>query len=113
MRDATSITRPCLRHTAMQLLTKALRKQLPGLYSQEDKGLDALAYVKFFLPDFHWTWYASEFDGQDTFFGFVKGDCPELGYFSLSELASLRGQLGLPMERDRFFRPTPLRELMR
>ncbi len=97
----------------MQLLTQALRQRLPGLYSQEDKGLDALAYVKFFLPDFHWKWYASEFDGQDTFFGFVDGDVPELGYFSLTELESLHGKLGLPVERDRFFRPMPLRALMR
>jgi Protein of unknown function (DUF2958) len=27
---------------------------------------------------------------------------PELGYVSPPELASLRGQLGLPVERDRF-----------
>lgn len=97
----------------MQLLTKALRESLPGLYSQEEMGLAALARVKFFMPDFHWTWFASEFDGQDTFFGLVKGDCTELGYFSLSELQAMRGCLGMPMERDLYFRPTPLQELMR
>lgn len=90
----------------MQLLTQAIRRQLPGLYSQENKGLEALARVRFFAPDFHWSWYASEFDGVDTFFGYVKGDCPELGYFSLSELKAFRGCWGLPMERDKFFRPT-------
>jgi hypothetical protein len=37
---------------------------------------------------------------------------PELGYFRLSELQSVRGNLGLPVERDRFFTPTPLRELL-
>ena len=37
---------------------------------------------------------------------------PELGYFRLSELQSIRGRLGLPVERDRFFKPTPLRELL-
>ena len=58
-----------------------------------------------------WTWYATEFDGDDAFFGYVVGDFPELGYFSLSELQQIRGYLGLPVERDRFFRPTPLREL--
>ena len=26
--------------------------------------------------------------------------CPELGYVSLSELESVRGRLGLPVERD-------------
>jgi Protein of unknown function (DUF2958) len=29
--------------------------------------------------------------------------CPELGYVSLIELQSVRGKLGLPVERDRHF----------
>ena len=33
---------------------------------------------------------------------------PELGYVSLAELASVRGPLGLPLERDRCFRPKGL-----
>jgi hypothetical protein len=94
------------------LLTKQLRRKLPKLYSQEKKGLGALAIVKFFMPDGHWTWYATEFDGQNVFFGFVEGDYPELGYFALDELRLIRGRLGLPVERDRYFEPTPLRELM-
>ena len=97
---------------SMQLLTKALRRKLPKLYAQDSKGKMAICYAKFFTPDAHWTWYATEFDGDDTFFGYVKGDFPELGYFSLSELQQIRGCLGLPVERDRYFRPTPLRELM-
>jgi len=96
----------------MKLLTQRLRQQLPGLHGQEAKGLKALAYAKFFTPDAHWTWYASEYDGEDTFFGIVQGDYPELGYFSLSELEQVRGCLGLPVERDRHFEPTSLRQLM-
>lgn len=64
----------------VNLLTKELRRKLPPIGGQEDKGLDAIAFVKFFAPDFHWTWYATEFDGQDSFFGFVKGDFDELGF---------------------------------
>jgi hypothetical protein len=96
---------------AMKLLTKDILKRLPPLRSQEEKGLDALAVVKFFTPDSSWTWYASEFDGE-MFYGLVVGFEPELGYFSLSELQSVRGKLGLPVERDKWFTPTPLRELM-
>ena len=96
----------------MMLLTKQLRRQLPRLYSQESKGLDAIAYVKWFMPDGHWVWYASEFDGKNVFFGFVEGDVPELGYFALDELRLIRGRLGLPVERDTFFQPTTLRALM-
>jgi len=96
----------------MQLLTKAIRRRLPPLYANEEKGLAALAIVKFFTPDSSWTWYASEFDGDDLFFGLAVGFEPELGYFQLSELQTVRGKLGLPVERDRFFTPTPLRELL-
>jgi hypothetical protein len=95
----------------MQLLTKAIRRRLPPLYATEDNGLEALAMVKFFTPDSSWTWYASEFDGEDVFFGLAVGIEPELGYFRLSELQSVRGRLGLPVERDRYFEPTSLRVL--
>ena len=96
----------------MKLLTQANRKVLPLLYSQEEKGLDAVAQVKFFTPDSNWTWYASEFDGEDTFFGLVDGFEKELGYFSLAELQQTRGPLGLAIERDMYFRPVALRTLM-
>lgn len=95
----------------MHLLPKYIRKQLPPLYSQEELGLDALARVKFFSPDFSWTWYASEFDGEDTFFGLVDGFEAEFGYFSLSELLQTRGKLGFPIERDLYFKSRPLREI--
>ena len=70
--------------------------------------MQALAQVKFFTPDSSWTWYASEFDGKDIFFGLVIGHYKEYGTFSLSELQSVRGALGLPVERDLHFEPTPL-----
>lgn len=90
-----------------RLLTPALRKALPGLYDREDDD-DPLVVCKFFTPDSNWTWYAIEFDGEDTFFGFVDGLYPELGYFSLQELESARGPLGLLVERDHWFKPAPL-----
>lgn len=95
----------------MMLLTKANRKALPPLYSQESKGADAVAVVKFFTPDADWTWYATEFDGEDTFFGLVDGFKQELGHFTLSQLLSIRGGLGLPIERDRYWRPQSLRTI--
>jgi hypothetical protein len=91
-----------------QLLTEALRKQLPPLYAQEKLGGKALAYAKFFTPDGSWTWYATEFDGRDTFFGLVDGHDKELGYFSLAELANVRGPHGLAIERDIHWTPQPL-----
>ena len=96
----------------MVLLTKEVLKKLPPLYSQEEKGLDAVAVVKFFTPDSNWTWYATEFDGDDLFFGLVDGFEKEIGYFRLSELQSVKGALGLPIERDMYFKPKTLKELM-
>lgn len=108
-----------------RLLDKETRAKLPDLYSNEEKGLDALAQVKFFLPGGSWTWYASEGSPVDEdgyydtgkekvdfiFFGLVDGLELEFGYFALSELESVRSQLGLPIERDLDFEPTTLREL--
>ena len=95
----------------MKLLTKELRKKLPALYAQEKLGWKAIAFAKFFTPDSNWTFWASEFDGQDTFFGLVDGHCKELGYFSLSELESVTGPLGLPIERDLHWTPKMLEEI--
>ena len=104
----------------------------PPLYTNEAIGFEAQAIVKYFTPDAHWTWYASEAsamfaDGtykplsevdlsdphlEDViFFGLVSGDEIEAGYFSLAELRAARGALGLPIERDLYYEPKPLREL--
>jgi hypothetical protein len=93
------------------LLDAETRARLPKLYSGEQKGLEALVGAKFFTPDGHWTWYASEFDGGDTFFGLVIGQEIELRHFSLAELEELRGPLGLPIERDLHFEPQTLQTL--
>jgi len=97
--------------TGANLLDAVSREKLPQLYSGESQGLDALAMVKFFTPDSFWSWYASEFDGEDIFFGLVSGLALEFGYFSLRELQSVRGPLGLLIERDLHFEPQSLREL--
>lgn len=96
-----------------ELLDQASQEKLPPLYANEELGLAALALMKFFTPDSNWTWYVSEFDQEDTFFGLVSGFEVELGYFALSELESVRGPLGLPIERDLYFQPKSLQELMK
>ena len=91
-------------------MTNDLRTQLPQLYSQEEVD-DPKVVAKFFTPDSSWTWYATEFDGKDTFFGLVDGHEKELGYFSLKELESVKGPFGLGVERDLWFESKPLSEL--
>ena len=92
---------------ANDLMPEWLKAQFPKLYSTEHTS-DPLVICKYFTPDAQWTWYATEFDGEDTFFGLVEGFEPELGYFSLAELQSVHGPFGLPIERDLYFLPTPL-----
>lgn len=96
---------------AMELLDGESRAILPLLYSQEEIGLKAVAPLKFFTPDSNWTWYPTEYDGEDIFFGLVSGFEVELGNFSLSELESTHGPLRLPIERDLYFEPKTLEEL--
>jgi len=91
----------------MQLLTKEIRDRLPKL-GETDNQNDPIVQVKFFCPWNHWTWYAYEFDGEDIFFGYVKGDFDEYGTFSLSELESVKGPVGLGIERDIHFQPKPV-----
>ena len=96
----------------MKLLTKELRNSLPALGSTDGQGGDAIARVKFFTPTSNWTWYATEFDGTDKFFGLVDGFEAELGYFSLAEMEAAIGAGGMPMiERDLYWQPRPLREI--
>lgn len=95
-----------------QLLDEKTKQELPPLYSGEDMGLDAKAKVKFVLPGSDWLWYASEFDGNDTFFGLVAGFEIELGYFSFRELAEARSPQGMVVIRDKGFKEKTLGNLM-
>lgn len=68
--------------------------------------------VKLFNPLSAGTWLATELaDDGDTLFGLADlgFGCPELGTFSLSEIASLRLPYGMAIERDIAFEtPFPL-----
>jgi hypothetical protein len=94
----------------MKLLTKEILSAFPEFGSTDGQGDAAKVIVKFFTPDSSWTWYATEFDGEDTFFGLVCGHEAELGYFSLAEITSARGPMGLPIERDMHLGPLTIGE---
>lgn len=104
--------RPGLQKLAQFKAALSLRGT-PFLYSQDEKGEDAIAHVKIFDPCGRWTWYLTEWDGADEAFGLVVGDCCELGYIPLPELAFLPGALGIGMEIDVYFRPKALREIQK
>ena len=100
----------------MDLLPEELRKALPPLYSQESSS-SPMAWIKFFTPDAGWTWLVTEGseeeDGDWLLFGYVIGLEEEWGCFSLSEIAGIRGPLQLPVERDLWFQPGPIDEVLR
>ena len=91
----------------MKLMTKGIEKSLPRLYSQKHTK-DPPIFVIYFHPFSTWVWYGIEYDPeQRLFFGYVIGHEPELGYFSLDELESVKVH-GLGIERDLYFNPCPL-----
>jgi hypothetical protein len=99
----------------MKLLTREVLALLPPLGAQRGKP-EPIAYAKFFTPDGSWTWYATEGspEGEDfLMFGYVIGIVPEWGYLVLSELESIRGRFNLPVERDKFFKPTAVSKFVK
>lgn len=103
----------------MKLVTAEIERNLPPLYHFEKTKTPPVAMVKFFDPTGSWTWYAAEGEKQDDgdwlFWGAVDGFEFEYGYFTLRELEhakdGCKGLQALPIERDLYFKPTPLSQL--
>lgn len=98
----------------MKLLSQAQRERLAkngrinhARMADDGDTVDFHPVVKLFTPDAAATWLLSETDPEDPDIAFGLCDlglgCPELGTVRLSELASVRGRLGLPVERDLHF----------
>jgi hypothetical protein len=97
----------------MTLITEAQYAELLANGREQrtvmDNGTEALDFmpvVKLFTPDAQCTWLLTELDPDG---GLAFGLCdlgvgyPELGYVALIELTTVRGKLGLPIERDLHF----------
>jgi hypothetical protein len=84
------------------------RRQDPVRGTEDE--IDFHPVVKLFTPDAGCTWLLTEIDPEEPDIAFGLCDLglgfPELGIVSLSELASVRGRLGLPVEVDRHFKAT-------
>jgi len=97
----------------MDLLTDRLRAALRANAGAAGRPRhDPVPVVKFFSPVGAATWLATELDADgDTLFGLADlgFGCPELGSFSLTEIAGVRLPFGLRIERDlHFATPHPL-----
>ena len=98
----------------MKLLTNDIRERLisNGRQSRDriERGEDPPNFkpvVKLFTPDAGATWLLTELDPDDPDIAWGLCDlglgCAELGTVRISEIEAVRGPLGLPVERDRFF----------
>jgi len=124
-------------HSNIKYLTQEIIDNMPPLRGTVNVPLDdKIVQVKFFTPDSGWTWYIVEAsailkDGTEAklsdvipnmdiidvrMFGYVDpGDYyGEWGYVLLSEIYTNRGPypFHMPIERDKFFRPTPAKEVI-
>ena len=95
-----------------QLLTKPIEKALLAGAAIRNATAASKVVAKFFTPDAQATWFIVEGekldDGDWQLFGLcdLGMGSPELGYVMLSELRSIRGGLGLPVERDLYYSKT-------
>lgn len=86
------------------------RKQLP--VQGTSKEIDFFPVVKLFTPDAGAIWLLTEIDPGDEDNDIAFGLCdlglgfPELGFVRISEIKEIRGGLGLPVERDLYFKAT-------
>jgi Protein of unknown function (DUF2958) len=90
-----------------QLIANGIAQRIRHQDGEEE--IDFIPVAKLFTPDANATWLLTEADADnpDRLFGLcdLGLGCPELGYVSLTELSTARGQLGLPIERDTSFVP--------
>lgn len=92
----------------MTLLTREQTEQLLANGRESlTRDTNHWPVVKLYMPDTDASWLLTEIDPDDADRAFGLCDlglgCPEIGFVRLSELARLRGPLGLGVERDRRF----------
>ena len=98
----------------MMILTKAIKEKLIANHKhhkeywndEHPKYKEFKAVLKLFNPTGIGTWYLSELNpANNNAFGLCCLTEEEFGYINLDELLSFKGQMGLGIERDRYFKP--------
>lgn len=102
--------------TGKQRLWAWLPDEVKELLVEESKRPEGhktgIAIVKYFNPNGGQTWWFSEYETETReFFGKAEQFYKELGYTALDELRSVSCGRGLWVERDFWFKPTPLSEI--
>jgi len=96
----------------MGLLTEKQKEKMIANGKQtaiDHDGSNHWPVVKLFTPDSNATWLLTELDPEEPDIAFGLCDLgfgfPELGYVRMSEIESICGQFGLPVEREVHFKP--------
>ena len=94
----------------MELVTKEQMEKLRAngrRMMETDISCEVWPVVKLFTPDANATWLLAwvEPTDEDIVWGLADLGFPEIGTVRLSEIAAVRGPLGLPVERDLYFEP--------
>ncbi len=103
------MSRVAMKEVVMHFITEEERARMleHGRRSARGESIDPHPVVKLFTPDAGATWLLTELDPDDPDIAFGLCDLgmgyPELGSVRVSEIASIRGKLGLPVERDLYF----------
>lgn len=87
---------------------------LPRLYEAEHiHQVDKIVHLHFTIDQCHW--WAIEWDGQDTFFGFVLlygcSQYAEFGYFHLSELQEIKVVGLYEVLNDPYWTPQAMKDI--
>ena len=95
--------RPCYRYIRQADQVPSIDEAL----SQENP----MALVKLFDPTGSWTFYVSGYDPETRIAtGRVHGHYDEYGDFGMAEIVDFRGRFGLPIERDLYWTPRPIKD---
>lgn len=97
----------------MKLMTPELEARFAQVGDQSQTK-DPLVVAKFFNPCGSETWYATEYDPENSIcYGYVTGMFEdEWGTFSIAELESIRLPFGLTIERDLHFQEKSIGDIL-
>jgi hypothetical protein len=98
-------------YTVSDILDDSASYRLQDGIPPNPLALETFASVCYALPLTDWVWYATGFDGRDTFYGLVVEDTIACATFSLTDLARLRGPHGSAVEHASDFEPRTLGDL--
>jgi len=108
--DKRKLVQEVRQFVEMKLLTQDIIRKFPPIGATDGKNpKDVEIIAKFFTPDAQASWYATEYDPRTgEMFGWADMGMGmgELGYFDFNEIKRLRGKMGLPVERDLYFKAT-------